>query len=357
MDRATTRARPSLGLARIDAPAPWVIIGSMPATQLGRRILVAAILLIACPRAPQPADEPAPSPRESWISDDLQVRDLSGLAFDGDRLLVARNRPGLGQTAQIYALRPGADDRWAPVGQWSLLREDGPWVDAEAITPSGRGTALVLVESLGGDGAGRIWEVSLPVGEGTVPVELHRQWRLPEAYREVMGAGSEAMTRVPAPADLPSAEGELWVLVGHQARASIGLFRLSSDAADPNTPIEAVRELATDFDDTSGMDWQDGSLFLWHNENLPTLGCRSSGARVNVLERYSWSAASTPTELRGSRVQWKHPQPGDAPCRNLEGLALGRCEGGVRTVYLVDDDAAPAAGARYEVEGLCGEGP
>lgn len=281
------------------------------------------------------------------------ARDLSGLTVAGERFVAVQNRPSPGQRAQVFALA-AEGEAWSVVGRWSLEQEPGAWVDAEAITTTERGTVLVLVESLGGDGQARIWELGLPEAareEDTPRAELHRQWRLPASYRERLGAGAEAMTRVPTPAGSDD-DDSTWVLVGHQALDRVGLFRLVPDEADPSTPIAPVRELATDATDTSGMEWDGGWLYLWHNENLATPRCLGARPHVNVLERYAWTAKSTPEALRGSTERWAFPRT-EGPCRNLEAIALGPCRDGTRTLLMLDDDGTPSAGARVELEGFC----
>lgn len=322
------------------------------------------LLTAACPgRARTPAEQPATDPAHTWsLGMPLsQARDLSGLTLHEGRLYVVQNRPNPGQDAQVFALEPDDEGTWKPIHRWSLRRGDEPWVDAEAITASGRGTMLVLVESVGGDGVASIWEVRLPTTHParTVPAIVERRWVLPAGYRETLGAGAEAITRVPAPDDVEGAERSAgvdsapWVLVGHQARDQIGLFQLVDAQAETGSPIASVRELTTDFPDTSGMFWTEGSLLLLHNENIATPRCRTDGARINVLEHYPWTAATTPTELRGSPDRWKHPQSSDGPCPNLEGVAVGPCREGLRTLYLVDDDGPPAPGLRYEIDLGC----
>ncbi|MEX1369425.1 MAG: hypothetical protein AB1Z98_40235 [Nannocystaceae bacterium] len=322
------------------------------------------LLTAACPgRARTSAEQPTTDAAHAWLlSMPLsQARDLSGLTLHEGRLYIVQNRPDPGQDAQIFALEPDGDGAWKPVHRWSLRRGDEPWVDAEAVTPSGRGTMLVLVESVGGDGVASIWEVQLPTTDPaeTVPAVVERRWVLPTSYRETLGAGAEAIARVPTPDDIEGsqrsagADGARWVLVGHQAREQIGLFRLVDAEAETGSPIASVRELTTDFGDTSGMFWTEGSLYLWHNENTATPRCRRRGGEVNVLERYPWTADTTPTELRGSPERWKHPQADDGPCPNLEGIALGPCREGTRPLYIVDDDGPPAPGLRYEIDLGC----
>lgn len=328
-------------------------------------LLVSGIGVAGCPQGEPSAAPSAPArsrqaPPDRWaLPPPLDTaRDLSGLVREGERLYVVQNRPSFGSQAQVFELSPGAGGLFERTGQWSLVQSPGAWVDAEAITTTGRGTMLVLAESVGGDGTARIWEVELPAGStDTRPAALRRSWTLPEAYRESGGAGVEGLVRVPTPVDLDGPADALWVLVGHQARGSVGLFRLVDDEADRAEPITPVRELATDFPDTSAMEHTPGELWLWHNENLVTARCRRDGAGVNVLERYRWTAEQTPTELRGSSDRWKHPQPDDGPCRNLEGLEIGPCEDGRRIIHLVDDDGSPSAGVVAELPGLCPPGP
>ena len=277
---------------------------------------------------------------------------MSGLTWLGDRLMLVQNRPAVPAGPQLHMMAPASDGDWTLAGQWSLVAPGQPWIDAEAITTSGRDdTLLVLIEGGQAIATAQIWEVSLPEPSGK-PTLAHvlRRWSLSPEYRDAVG-GSEGLTRIPTPKDIEGAAGGIAVLVGHQAKSHLGLFVLHDAQADPSVPLPPQREIVTDFPDTSGLYWEPGSLFVWHNENFASWRCDTKDT-VNVLERYPWSADDTPTSLRGG-TRWKHPQPDGGACWNLEGIALGPCDGETRTLYLVNDEGSPRAAHRYTLTGFC----
>ncbi|MEM7159513.1 MAG: hypothetical protein AAF799_42130 [Myxococcota bacterium] len=279
--------------------------------------------------------------------------DLSGVTRVGERMILVQNRPAAPGGAQVHAFTPTTNGEWQLDGQWSLVGASDPWIDAEAITTSGReDTLLILVEGGQAIATAQVWEVSLPPSDGaSTRARVLRRWSLSPDYRDAVG-GSEALTRVPTPKDIEGAARGIAVLVGHQAKRHLGLFVLHDDLADPDVPIAPRREIGTDFGDTSGLYWEPGSLFVWHNENWASSPCTKKGADVNVLEHYPWSADHTPSALRGG-ARWKHPQPDDGACWNLEGIALGPCHEGVRVLYLANDAGIPMAAHRYELTDFC----